>query len=161
MHFARGCAVSQPGEASSIRQGDGQRFQKKAMKTTHLELEASAPANVRPSSVSKTADSEQPHRVDFRQRFQNRALSTERVLNMLHQQAPRFWELAQVVGQWVWIQFEEKQPPQITAALSQFGFHWNRKRQTWQHPCGQFTTGSRRDPRDKYQTYFPADAKAA
>jgi hypothetical protein len=30
MHFARGCAVSQCGEASSIRQGDGQRFQKKS-----------------------------------------------------------------------------------------------------------------------------------
>jgi hypothetical protein len=80
---------------------------------------------------------------------------------MLQKQESRFWELAQVVGEWVWIQFEEKQPPQITAALSQFGFHSNRKRQTWQHPCGQYTTGSRRDPRDKYQTYFPADAKAA
>ncbi len=160
MRFARGIAVSPKGEASSIRQGDGQRFQKKAMKTTHLTIEASAAANVRPSSVSKTADSE-PHRIDFRQRFQNRALATPQVLDLLRQEAPRFWELAEVVGQWVWIQFEEKQPPQITAALSQLGFHWNRKRQTWQHPCGQFTTGSRRGPRDKYQTYFPADAKAA
>jgi hypothetical protein len=130
------------------------------MKTTNLTLEASAPANVRPSSVSKTSNPE-PHQIDFRQRFQNRALSTGQVLDMLKKQAPRFWELAQVVGQWVWIQFHEKQPPQITAALSQFGFHWNRKRQTWQHPCGQFTTGSRRDPRDKYQTYFPADTNAA
>jgi hypothetical protein len=160
MRFARGFAVSPKGEASSIRQGDGQRFQKKAMKTTHFTLEASAPANVRPSSVSNTSNSEQPQ-IDFRQRFQNRALSTAQVLDMLHQQEPRFWELAEVVGQWVWIQFEEKQPPQITAALSQLGFHWNRKRQTWQHPCGHFTTGSRRDPRDKYQTYFPAYAKAA
>jgi hypothetical protein len=131
------------------------------MKTTQLTIEASAPANVRPSSVSKTNTTEQPHRIDFRQRFQNRALSTPQVLDMLRQEAPRFWELAEVVGQWVWIHFEEKQPPQITAALSQLGFHWNRKRQTWQHPCGHFTTGSRRDPRDKYQTYFPADAKAA
>jgi hypothetical protein len=161
MHLAHGIAVSQSGEASSIRQGDGQRFQKKAMKTTQLTMEASAPANVRPSSVSKTSNSAQPHQIDFRQRFQNRALSTAQVLDMLQKQEPRFWELAEVVGQWVWIQFDEKQPQQITAALSQFGFHWNRKRQTWQHPCGQFTTGSRRDPRDKYQTYFPADAQAA
>ena len=80
---------------------------------------------------------------------------------MLYHETPRFWELAQVVGKWVWIQFDDRQPPEITATLSQFGFHWNRKRQTWQHPCGQFRTGSQRDPRDKYQTYFPADAKAA
>jgi hypothetical protein len=48
---------------------------------------------------------------------------------MLQKQGPRFWELAQVVGQWVWMQFEDKQPPQITA-LSQLGFHWNPKRHT-------------------------------
>ena len=52
MLFAHGFAVSQPGEASSKQQGDGQRFQKKAMKTTNQNYEASAPANVRPS-VSK------------------------------------------------------------------------------------------------------------
>jgi hypothetical protein len=131
------------------------------MKTTNHSIEASAPANVRPSSVSKTSNSEQPHRIDFKLRFQNRGLSTEKLLDMLYHETPRFWELAQVVGKWVWIQFEDKQPPEITAALSQFGFHWNRKRQTWQHPCGQFRTASHRDPRDKYQTYFPADAKPA
>src|ERR1017187_8899109 len=103
----------------------------------------------------------QPHQIDFKLRFQNRALSTEKLLDVLYHETPRFWELAQVVGKWVWIQFDDRQPPEITAALSQFGFHWKRKRQTWQHPCGQFRTGSRRDPRDKYQTYFPADAKAA
>src|SRR5262249_42151672 len=40
-------------EASSKRQGDGQRFQKKAMTTTNFQIEAAAPASVRPSSVSK------------------------------------------------------------------------------------------------------------
>ena len=103
----------------------------------------------------------QPYRIDLKRRFQNRGLSTEKLLDMLYHETPRFWELAQVVGKWVWIQFDDRQPPEITAALSQFGFHWNRKRQTWQHPCGQFRTASHRDPRDKYQTYFPADAKAA
>jgi len=161
MHFAHGFAVSQPCEASSKRQGGGQRFQKKAMKTTHLRIEASAPANVRPSSVSKNSNSEQLHRIDFRQRFYNRALSTPKVLDLLYYEAPRLWELAEVVGKWVWIQFDDRQPRQITAALSQFGFHWNRKRHVWQHPCGQFVTGSVQDPRQKYQTYFPADAKAA
>jgi hypothetical protein len=160
MHFAHGIAVSQSCEASSKRQGDGQRFQKKAMKTTN-QIEASAPANVRPSSVSKSGNSGQLHRIDFRLRFQNRGLSTLQVIEMLYHETPRFWELAEVVGKWVWIQFDDRQPPQITAALSQFGFHWNRKRQLWQHPCGQFVTGSIQDPRQKYQTYFPADAKAA
>lgn len=43
------------GEASGKQQDDGQRFKKKLMKTTQskTEDEASAPANVRPSSVSK------------------------------------------------------------------------------------------------------------
>ena len=29
---------------------------------------------------------------------------------MLYHETPRFWELCQVVGKWVWIQFEQKQP---------------------------------------------------
>jgi hypothetical protein len=100
-------------------------------------------------------------KIDFKRRFQNRGLSTEKDLDMLYHETPRFWELAQVVGKWVWIQFDGKQPSQITAALSELGFHWNKKRQAWQHPCGQFCTSSRQDPRQKYQSYFPADAKAA
>jgi hypothetical protein len=44
-------------EASSKRQGDGQRFQKKVMTTTNQKNEATAPASVRPSSVSKGEDS--------------------------------------------------------------------------------------------------------
>ena len=50
--------VSPTSEASSKRQGDGQRFQKKAMKTTNPRIEASAPANVQPSSVSKSTANE-------------------------------------------------------------------------------------------------------
>jgi hypothetical protein len=66
-------------EASSIRQGDGQRFKKKAMKTTNQKNEAPAPANVRPSSVSKTSNA-QP---DFVRHCTNRRLATEAVLNYL------------------------------------------------------------------------------
>jgi hypothetical protein len=161
MRFAHGIAVFQSCEASSKRQGDGQRFKKKAMKTTHSRIEASAPANVRPSSVSKNSNSGQLHRIDFRRRFYNRGLSTAGLLDLIYYQTPRLWELCQVVGKWVWIEFDEQPPRHITATLSELGFHWNRKRQLWQHPCGQFVTGSRRDPRDKYQTYFPADLKAA
>jgi hypothetical protein len=48
-------------------------------------------------------------------------------------------------------------PPLATAQLSQLGFHWNRRRQVWQHPCGQFRPGAWIDPRDKYPTFYPAD----
>jgi hypothetical protein len=60
MRFRARLDVSPDSEASSKRQGDGQRFQKKAMKTTKPKSEASAPANVRPSSVSKTRAEQQP-----------------------------------------------------------------------------------------------------
>ena len=127
------------------------------MKTTHLKSEASAPANVRPSSDSKTSNPEQLHRIDFRLRFQNRGLSTAQVIDLLYNETPRFWELCQVVGKWVWIRFQHKQPRNVTAELAQLGFHWNRRRQVWQHPCGEFRTGARIDPRQKYPTFYPAD----
>lgn len=91
----------------------------------------------------------------------NRSLSLERVLHLLRTQAPRFWELAEVVGQWVWIQFDGKQPRQITAELAQLGFHWNNRRQLWQHPCGQITDSVNFDPRRRYGSYFPADYQQA
>ena len=38
-----------------------------------------------------------------------------------------------------------------TARLAEFGFHWNNKRQCWQHPCGPVTVeASPEDPRAKY-----------
>jgi hypothetical protein len=73
MHFRARLVVSPKCEASSKRQGDGQRFQKKAMKATKAKIEASAPANVRPSSVSKTSD--------FIAHCANRRLSTQQVIN--------------------------------------------------------------------------------
>jgi hypothetical protein len=127
------------------------------MKSTHLKIETAAPANVRPSSGSKTSNSEPVHRIDFRQRFYNRGLPTPKVLDMLYQKTPRFWELCQVVGRWIWIRFEQKQPRSVTAELAQLGFHWNRRRQLWQHPCGQFRRGTWIDPREKYPTFYPAD----
>ena len=157
MHFAHGFAVSHQVKRAANGRVTDSGFKKKAMKTTHLRIEASAPANVRPSSVSKTKNSEQLHRIDFRLRFQNRGLSTAQVIDMLYHETPRFWELCQVVGKWVWIQFGQKQPRNVTAQLSQLGFHWNRRRQVWQHPCGQFRTGSWIDPREKYPTFYPAD----
>ncbi|HEY3854410.1 MAG TPA: hypothetical protein VGO67_08470 [Verrucomicrobiae bacterium] len=100
-------------------------------------------------------------KIDLAARRYNRGLPTERVLKLLQKEAPRFWELAEVVGKWVWIRFDDKQPPTITAELSELGFHWNNRRQVWQHPCGQIMSGVNYDPRRRYGSFFPADQKAA
>jgi len=99
--------------------------------------------------------------LDFTLRRENRRMNTEALLDLLRNQSPGFWEIAEVVGKWVWVQFEEKQPREVTSVLSQLGFHWNNRRQVWQHPCGTITEASLYDPRRKYRSYFPADAKTA
>jgi hypothetical protein len=100
--------------------------------------------------------------VNFQQREENRALATEKVLDLLRQWMPAAYDLAEVVGKWVWVTFPEQPAETVRGQLSQFGFHWNNSRKCWQHPCGQFaTTGSRQDPRQKYGTHFAADLKAA
>jgi len=45
-------------------------------------------------------------------------------------------QFAQVVGRWVWVEFEEKPSAEIRTGLLEVGFHWNKKRGCWQHPCG-------------------------
>jgi hypothetical protein len=155
MRFRARLAVSRISEASSRRQGDGQRFQKKAMKTT-IQIEAKqAPANVRPSSVSKTSKA-QP---DFVKHCTNRRLSTEKVLNYLRTRLPNQYELAEVVGKWVWLDVSPTRKPGLASLLWVLGFHWNQRRGVWQHPCGKFDPlGSHpTDPRTKYRSYFPAD----
>ena len=149
MRFRARLAVSPSSEASSKRQGDGQRFQKKAMKTTNSTIEASAPANVRPSSVSK-------HQI-------NRGLSTETVLNSLRTKLPQQYSLAEVVGKWVWLDVSPTRKPALAKMLWTLGFHWNQRRSVWQHPCGKFDPlGSHpTDPRAKYPSYYPADVLPA
>ncbi|HOC55394.1 MAG TPA: hypothetical protein PKI20_07225 [Verrucomicrobiota bacterium] len=100
--------------------------------------------------------------VNFQQREENRALATEKVLDLLRQWLPKAYDLAEVVGKWVWVTFPEQPAEQVRGQLSQFGFHWNNSRKCWQHPCGQFATeGSGADPRQKYGSHFAADLKAA
>jgi len=46
--------------------------------------------------------------------------------------------------------------------LAELGFHWNGDRQSWQHPCGTIPGKSATyDPRQRYGSYFAADALAA
>lgn len=118
------------------------------------------------STHPRSAAAPNPHRpvapaIDFARRRANRSLSTPQVLALLRTEAPRFYDLAEIVGSWVWIQFADKQPSHITAALAELGFHWNPKRQSWQHPCGTVTTGSPQDPRAKYGSRHAADLQPA
>jgi hypothetical protein len=104
-----------------------------------------------PTGNPESANGLQRSAIDFAKRQTNRQLGTKDLLTLLRSEAPRFYELAEVVGKWVWIQFPEKQPSTITARLAEFGFHWNNKRQLWQHPCGPVTVeASPDDPREKY-----------
>ena len=125
-----------------------------------------APAPVQTPAPAETPKQATPERpplppINFARRRANRELTTERVILLLQQEAPRFLELAQVVGKWVWIQFTDKQPREVTGKLAEYGFHWNNKRQVWQHPCGALTEGTASDPREKYPTCFPSDVKPA
>ena len=150
-------AVSRTSEASSKRQDDGQRFQKKVMKTTKSKSEASAPANVRPSSVSKSTAKE----IALAAHCANRQLATEKVLELLRSKFPRQYELAEIVGRWIWLDVPAKSRP--AAKLWTLGFHWNKRRALWQHPCGAFAPFSVHtgDPRRKYGSRFAADIKPA
>ena len=99
--------------------------------------------------------------IDREQRSKNRTLPTSKVLSQLLMSLPDAYRLAEVVGKWVWVQFKDTPAAEIRQQLAQLGFHWNRERQAWQHPCGSFSLGSTSDPHQKYGSYYPADMKAA
>ena len=122
--------------------------------TTAQPPAAAAPEQTKPARIL-------PY-VNYQQREENRALATEKVLDLLRQWLPKAYDLAEVVGKWVWVTFPEQPAETVRGQLSQFGFHWNNSRKCWQHPCGQFITeGSGQDPRQKYGSRFAADQVAA
>ena len=93
--------------------------------------------------------------VDIDQRKYNRSLPASQILLT---RLPDTYGLAEVVGKWVWVQFREVPAAEIRQRLSELGFHWNRARQAWQHPCGVNRHESASfDPRNKYCSYFLAD----
>jgi len=114
----------------------------------------------KPVTETHSAEQRELLHIDFAQRKANRELPTEQVVDLLRRRLRRAYELAEVVGQWVWVSFDAPQDQQITAELSQLGFHWNSRRKVWQHPCGVFK-GEPVDPRSKYQSFHPADQVAA
>ena len=120
-------------------------------------------ANTKTEASGKSGSDKQDTRlpIDSEARKKNRTLPTDKVLQMLQTASPELFHMAEVVGKWVWVSFSEQPAAEIRQQLAQLGFHWNRERQAWQHPCGQFSMGSPSDPHEKYSSYHPADQRAA
>jgi hypothetical protein len=114
-----------------------------------------------PSAIAPVAKPDNRLPIDTEARKKNRTLPITKVLELLKTSNPGLFNLAEVVGRWVWVAFRETPAPEMRQQLAQLGFHWNRERQAWQHPCGVFRLGSVQDPRQKYSCYFPADIKTA
>ena len=82
----------------------------------------------------------------------NRELPTQKVLEFLRAQLPQQYELAEIVGKWIWLEFPKASNRAAANTLHRLGFHWNQRRCLWQHPCGAFApyfvhSG---DPRQKF-----------
>jgi hypothetical protein len=120
-----------------------------------LSVEAAAPANAdQLSSRGERGGS---------QHTANRELPAEKVLDLLQAQLPRQYELAEVVGKWVWLDFPAASHRASAKTLWRLGFHWNQRRCVWQHLCGAFAPYSPclADPRTKYGSSFATDLKSA
>ena len=127
-------------------------------KSNRLPQESKLSAQTAPQAQADKPDTRLP--IDTEARKKNRTLPTEKVLNLLLNKQPEIYRLAEVVGKWVWVTFRETPAPELRQVLAQLGFHWNRERQSWQHPCGAFRLRGAGDPHEKYSSYYPADQKA-
>ena len=74
---------------------------------------------------------------------------------------PEAQKAARRVGAWIWIEFSQRPDKPTRTFLTNLGFHWNRKRSAWQHPCGRPSQRARSyDPRDKYDVTPLTEAAA-
>jgi hypothetical protein len=78
------------------------------------------------------------------------SLPTLDLLERLGKEMPEVFEQAQVVGKWVWLEFNVAPVKPIREKLRELGFHWNAARKCWQHPCGVPALRSGGDPRSYY-----------
>ena len=99
--------------------------------------------------------------IDSEARMKNRTMPTDKVLALLHTVNPDLFNLAEVVGKWIWVSFQDQPAATLRQQLAQLGFHWNRERQAWQHPCGEFRLRGASDPHEKYASYYPGDQRPA
>jgi hypothetical protein len=125
---------------------------KKKLMKNKLQVEAATPAN---------ADQLLSKQRAFAKHCANRELPTQKVLDFLRTQLPQQYELAEIVGRWIWLEFPKASHRAATHTLWRLGFHWNQRRRVWQHPCGKCApyAAHPNDPRSKYGSYFAADVK--
>jgi hypothetical protein len=81
---------------------------------------------------------------------QHRSLELARVLAMVRQHVGRQWWSTEVVGSWVWVHQSPGLRQVERSALFELGFHWNPRRQVWQHPCGLLTPPAADGPLRRY-----------
>jgi len=81
----------------------------------------------------------------------NKNDATLSLLDRLKAEMPEIWTQAQIVGRWVWLEFNVSPDNEVRASLKKLGFHWNKGRKCWQHPCGVPRSRSSGDPREYYQ----------
>jgi hypothetical protein len=123
---------------------------KKKLMKNKFQIEAATPANASQLSSIRTKQ--------VRYNY-NRELPMQRVLDYLRTQMPQQYELAEIVGKWVWLDFPAASHRVAANTLWRLGFHWNQRRCVWQHPCGACApyASHPKDPRIKYGSYFAAD----
>ena len=126
-------------------------------RTEQLSETETAKTSERETATQETGTVNAPVKpyVNFAERDFNRKLSVEKVLEKLERWMPEQFQLAEVVGKWIWITFPEPPIERVRAELSQLGFHWNNTRKCWQHPCGETLPRGTQEPREKYEAWFP------
>ncbi|HEY5040635.1 MAG TPA: hypothetical protein VIK53_01380 [Verrucomicrobiae bacterium] len=129
---------------------------KKKLMKNKFKSEAAAPANADQLSSNRTERVSVKHNA-------NRELPTQTVLDMLKRELPSQYELAEIVGKWVWLDFPQATHRAAANTLYRLGFHWNQRRCVWQHPCGAFAPYAPHpgEPRAKYGSEFAARIQPA
>jgi len=75
--------------------------------------------------------------------------NTLALLGRLKTEMPELLSQAEVVGKWVWLEFNVPPLQEVRTRLKELGFHWNRRRRCWQHPCGHLEP-ERSHPKSRY-----------
>lgn len=81
---------------------------------------------------------------------QHRSLELSQVLGLVKVHVGRQWWSTEVVGSWVWVHQSPTLRHTERSALFELGFHWNPRRQVWQHPCGILTPPAPAGPLPRY-----------
>jgi hypothetical protein len=157
MHTANKTHLAQklsPPEVKQAAYGETRaaNIKKKLMKNK-LQIEAATPAN-----ADQQSSRERVTKYNY-----NRELPTQKVLDLLKKELPSQYELAEIVGRWIWLEFPKASHRAAANTLHRLGFHWNQRRCVWQHPCGACApyAAHPQDPREKYGSYFAAEVKPA